>query len=424
MGCSTYTFCPKHMTFLISTSHLKRASVCIIFGFVFTQLFAQQTDGANLTASLPTTADSLIQSPATPDSLPKKRGLIKKVIDYFRDSNKPKPQNKVDFGVLPGPHYSSTTGLGLGIIGTATYTTDAADSTLARSNASVYTDMTTDGYFMVGLRGTHLFPKEKYRFDYKLKLSTFSTQFWGIGFTNGENDSNETDYRLNNINAMGRFMFKLAHNTYLGPFVNYRFFQARSIDPAFEHLWNGQKRKLNIYTAGISFTYDSRDFMLNAKKGVFLQLDQTFSPRFLGNKNYGFSTTEVTFATYGKLWKGAVLAGELHGQFNYGHTPWAVMSAVGSNDRMRGYYEGRYRDQNLIEGQIELRQHIKGRNGIVLWVGMANAFDNFNNMAWRKNLYNAGFGYRWEFKKGINVRIDYGLTPDGGGFIFNINEAF
>ena len=40
------------------------------------------------------------------------------------------------------------------------------------------------------------------------------------------------------------------------------------------------------------------------------------------------------------------------------------------------------------------------------------------------NLYNAGFGYRWEFKKGINVRIDYGLTPDGGGFIFNINEAF
>lgn len=115
------------MTFLISTSHLKRASVCIIFGFVFTQLFAQQTDGANLTASLPTTADSLIQSPATPDSLPKKRGLIKKVIDYFRDSNKPKPQNKVDFGVLPGPHYSSTTGLGLGIIGTATYTTDAAD---------------------------------------------------------------------------------------------------------------------------------------------------------------------------------------------------------------------------------------------------------------------------------------------------------
>lgn len=100
------------------------------------------------------------------------------------------------------------------------------------------------------------------------------------------------------------------------------------------------------------------------------------------------------------------------------------MSAVGSNDRMRGYYEGRYRDQNLIEGQIELRQHIKGRNGIVLWVGMANAFDNFNNMAWRKNLYNAGFGYRWEFKKGINVRIDYGLTPDGGGFIFNINEAF
>ena len=75
-------------------------------------------------------------------------------------------------------------------------------------------------------------------------------------------------------------------------------------------------------------------------------------------------------------------------------------------------------------GQIELRQHIKGRHGAVAWVGLANVFPSFNDIAWRKTLPNAGIGYRWEFKKRINIRIDYGLTKNGSGFIFNINEAF
>lgn len=40
-------------------------------------------------------------------------------------------------------------------------------------------------------------------------------------------------------------------------------------------------------------------------------------------------------------------------------------------------------------------------------------------------LLNYGLGYRWEFKKNVNVRLDYGLGKAGqSGFIFNINEAF
>lgn len=368
--------------------------------------------------------DSLALPSLTADSSVARKGVARRVIDYFRNSNKPKPQNRIDFGVLPGPHFSATTGLGLGIMGTATYSTDRADETLPRSNASVFTDMTTKGFFLVGMMGNHLFPHERFRLDYKVTLSTFSTEFWGVGYANGDNDDNETDYRRNRINALARFMFKIAPKTYLGPFVNYRFMQARNVKPEGEHLWMGQDKTIQATTAGISFTYDSRDFILNASRGCFLQIDQTFTPRFLGNGQYGFSSTEVAFSTYGKLWKGGVLAGELHGQFNYGNTPWALLSEVGTNNRMRGYYEGRYRDKNLVEGQIELRQHIKGRSGVVAWVGLANVFPRFKDIAWRKTLYNFGAGYRWEFKKGVNVRIDYGFTKNGGGLIFSINEAF
>lgn len=360
------------------------------------------------------------------DSVPAKahNGIFKKIVNYFRDSNKQKPNKKIDFGFIPGPNYSATTGLGLGLLGTATYSADHTDPTLPRSNASVYSNMTTAGFFMVGLRGNHIFPHESFQLDYKVNLSTFSTSYWGMGYTNADNDDNETDYRRNRINAMARFMVKLAPNTYIGPFVNYRVTQASDVNEDFSYLWQGQDKTIHTYTAGLSFTYDSRDFMLNASKGVFVQIDQTFTPRCFGNGKYNFSTTEATFATYGKLWKGAILAGELHGQFNYGHIPWSQLATVGSNDRMRGYYEGRYNDKNVIEGQVELRQHIKGRNGVVAWVALANAFPNFKNIAWRYTLPNAGVGYRWEFKKRINIRVDYGFTRNGGGFIFNINEAF
>ena len=360
------------------------------------------------------------------DSVPAKahNGIFKKIVNYFRDSNKQKPNKKIDFGFIPGPNYSATTGLGLGLLGTATYSADHTDPTLPRSNASVYSNMTTAGFFMVGLRGNHIFPHESFQLDYKVNLSTFSTSYWGMGYANADNDDNETDYRCNRINAMARFMVKLAPNTYIGPFVNYRVTQASDVNEDFSYLWQGQDKTIHTYTAGLSFTYDSRDFMLNASEGVFVQIDQTFTPRCFGNGKYNFSTTEATFATYGKLWKGAILAGELHGQFNYGHIPWSQLATVGSNDRMRGYYEGRYNDKNVIEGQVELRQHIKGRNGVVAWVALANAFPDFKNIAWRYTLPNAGVGYRWEFKKRIKIRVDYGFTRNGGGFIFNINEAF
>ena len=44
---------------------------------------------------------------------------------------------------------------------------------------------------------------------------------------------------------------------------------------------------------------------------------------------------------------------------------------------MRGYYEGQYRDNNIVEVQAELRQHVWKRNSITVWVGGGNVFKDF-----------------------------------------------
>ena len=60
----------------------------------------------------------------------------------------------------------------------------------------------------------------------------------------------------------------------------------------------------------------------------------------------------------------------------------------------------------------------------MVWLGAAEVFPNYGSLRFRRILPNAGIGYRWQFKKGVNVRLDYGFSRNGTGFIFNINEAF
>lgn len=91
---------------------------------------------------------------------------------------------------------------------------------------------------------------------------------------------------------------------------------------------------------------------------------------------------------------------------------------------MRAYYEGRYCDKNSMIGCIELRQRIYHRIGMVVWAGAGTVFPDFKRLQMRRVLPEAGIGYRWEFKKRVNVRVDYGIGKHSSGIVFSINEAF
>ena len=212
-----------------------------------------------------------------------KKRFIQPILDYFRNANKVKDFRKFDFGILPGPHYSSTAGLGLGMVATGSYTMDKKDSLLDRSNVSLYGDITTKGFMLIGIQGLNFFPKNKFRLEYRTYIYTFPTLFWGMGYSNGENNDNETEYRRLRLEGLIRFMARIAPNTYLGPIASIKYVKASEIEEKGLALFNNQSKEIHSQTVGLSFTYDSRDFMLNASKGYFVQLDQTFTPRFLGN---------------------------------------------------------------------------------------------------------------------------------------------
>ena len=353
----------------------------------------------------------------------KRKGFFGKLSDYFKKSEHFNPNKKIDFGILGGPHYSSATGVGLGIVASGLYRIDRNDPTLPLSNVSIFSNVTSKGLLMVGVRGNNVFPHERFRLDYTTYIYTFPSTLWGIGYEQGNKDDNETNYSRLKFEAKPRFLVRLAPHTYIGPLVNVQYINITDFDQSVADLMGCDERKFTTFGGGLSFTYDSRDIILNATRGWFVQLDQIFNPSWLGN-DHVYHWTDLTVSTYHKAWRGAVIAGEFHSMFNYNDVPWPMLATVGGQSRMRGYFEGRYRDKNIMEAQIELRQHIKKRHGIVVWVGASNVFPKFSEMRLKHTLPNFGTGYRWRFKQGVNVRLDLGLTRNGMGFIFNINEAF
>ena len=57
--------------------------------------------------------------------------------------------------------------------------------------------------------------------------------------------------------------------------------------------------------------------------------------------------------------------------------------------------------------QVELRQRIYRRHGLEGWVGAGEVWGT-EPFRWGNTLSNFGCGYRFEFKKGMNIRLDYG----------------
>ena len=166
----------------------------------------------------PPAGDSLHRDMAVPDTLarPHKGGFISRLAAYFADSNKEKDRRKFDFSVIGGPHYATDTKLGLGLVAAGLYYTDPADSLLPPSNVSLYGDVSTVGFYMVGLKGVHLFPRERYRLGYDASFVFFPTKFWGTGYDMGNNSGNEGKMNRSEVDIKANFLFRLAKGVYAG----------------------------------------------------------------------------------------------------------------------------------------------------------------------------------------------------------------
>lgn len=366
----------------------------------------------------PEPADSLQQTAETP----KRRNIFQKIVDYVAAANDPKPAKKFDFSILGGPHYTQNTSFGIGVLAAGIFRRDTTDLSKPPGQVSIYGDISVTGYFKVGVEGSNYFFGDKARLYYDIFFASRPDHYWGIGYSMNSNDDNDVEYKQWKSQLHSSLLFPVFDpNFYFGPVIQLDYIDAKNRpDPA---LWRNQKARTFTAALGVVLAFDTRDNLYNAYKGVYARIDQLFAPKFFGNQ-YAFTLTEATFSHYVQAWKGAVIASRLHARFTYGNTPWGMMSGLGGNKNMRGYWENRYNDKCAADLTVEIRQHLFSRIGMVAWGGVGEVFPKVSDIFRSHILWNAGIGVRWEFKHRVNIRVDYGFGQHQSGLVFSINEAF
>lgn len=379
----------------------------------------ERIDGSDTTAtaSLPYASDTTrVARPS----------IFRRIVDYFGKSTVDRTfDKKVDFTFAGGPSYSKNTSLGIGVLAAGLYRVDRTDSVMPPSDISIFASVAISGFYSLGVEGNTYFSHGRSKFDYNAKFSSAPRDLWGIGYRDGR-DNKETSYVEKQYTIHARYLYRVLPDTYIGARVGFEHTGGKKFDEVGQAYIHRQKHSYTATGIGAIVEYDSRDFIPNAWRGIYVGLQATFFPKGLGNCGHSLYRATFTFDAYRRVWKDCILAFDLYGEYNSPDTPWPMLARMGGSQRMRGYYQGRYTDNCMLAVQAELRQRIWRRIGCVVWGGAGNVFserrdDRFD---WAHTLPNYGVGLRWELKKRVNIRVDYGFGRRTSGFLLNINEAF
>jgi outer membrane protein assembly factor BamA len=170
---------------------------------------------------------------------------------------------------------------------------------------------------------------------------------------------------------------------------------------------------------------DTRDSIFYPRKGMFGNFSLFTHNKVLGG-NVNYQRLVADLAYYKSLSKKTILALQSYNSFIVGKAPFQELSILGGSKLMRGYYLGRFGDDNLTMLQSEARFPLYKR-----WAGAvfaSGAFLGNKEQFLRTNdfKYSYGGGIRFTFnrKDHLNVRLDYALGKDVRNFYFTIGEAF
>ncbi len=177
-------------------------------------------------------------------------------------------------------------------------------------------------------------------------MANTPTYYWGQGFHAGDKDNEKEKYTAQVLTLRPTIYRQLFDNVYLGAGWSLAAQNADEMDhddlPKIESTSQGP----SVFSSGasVALNWDDRDFVPNPRRGQYANVRYTHYAPGLGSDTR-FDEFQLHYSHYHALSEKSVLAWEADGAFTQGEVPWSMMPLLGSDERMRGYYEGRYRDK-------------------------------------------------------------------------------
>ncbi len=259
----------------------------------------------------------------------------------------------------------------------------------------------------------------------ELQIRRFPDTFYGIGndtrLTSAEDlSSDDLIYEL-------RPMVRVVEHFYVGVVKHAWFSRVRDREPggildsgAIEGSTGGRSM-----STGVAATFDSRDNTINATSGVLVAGRLLTAKRELGSQ-FDFEYYTLDARTYLSPAEGHVIAFDVLGEARGGDPPFYQLALLGGRNKLRGIYEGRYRDNWLALAQTEYRFPIVGILGGVAFGGVGDVASKPADFLAHGLKYSVGGGLRLLLDRvgRVNAAVDFGYAGDQSGLYIGLGEVF
>lgn len=348
---------------------------------------------------------------------------IDSILVRSKDSTKIK---KVTFDGYPYAFYTPETQAAFGGGGIFLFYTKNKSNVLRPSKIGFGAHYTTNKQYKFSLKPSLYFNSNNLVVNMPLSFGYTLDKFWGKGNSTldiGNEEYFRQDFNMQLEVQVPPLLFFADRSGFILDYKNTTIVDAKENQYILEESINGFNGG-DIFGIGINLVWDRRDNLFYPTSGHYQYIKFIVYPE---PSDYVFSTFELDVRYYKKLLKNQVLATNLYLKSVGSKAPFYELPALGGQQRMRGYFQGRYRDRNYFTFQSEFRQYISKRLGFVAFAGIGDVGEEITDLNLKDIKYSFGGGLRYLFnkKENVNLRMDIGVGKDGNtGVYFGIEEAF
>lgn len=328
------------------------------------------------------------------------------------------------FVVMPIPVSDPAVGNGLAIAALALYQPTGSARPWGTAAGGLYTQNKSWAAF-VGQKA--YLGGDKFRVTAGGGVGDFHVDFYGIGPGAGSR-GRSIPIEQKAGGGLAEALIRVAPHIYAG--LEYRLIDMRtSIDltqlPFPDLAIPEVELRSRTSALGLAAEYDTRDNEYGPRKGIYATGTWLRASKDLGG-DFDYSRLETAVNGYHGMGDQAVLAWRVSTCSAGDHAPFYDICNFGSQNDLRGYVTGQYRDRAMYAAQAEYRRHLFWRIGGTAFVGVGEVAPKFSKMSTDGMLPAAGLGLRFKAseKYGVNARIDYAWGKDSSAAYFSIGEAF
>jgi hypothetical protein len=333
--------------------------------------------------------------------------------------------NKTTIRGFPVAFYSPDTKLGVGALGIVFFNFKKDSIGARKSSINIGGAYTTLNQVLLYTPFQIFVNNSKYWFYGELGYYKYIFNYFGVG-NNTPNDYIEKyDARFPRIRINA--LRKVNNSLYVGVryvYDNFSLSNYRSDGELIKNRITGSTGG-RVSGLGLISVFDSRNKLFYPTKGALIEAIAYYESPATGS-DFSYNRLSIDAAKYLAISNKQVLAFNAVIVNSNGDVPFHQMATLGGGKRQRGYFDGKFRDRNLLLLQAEYRATIYKRFGAVAFGGLGQVSSQLSEAADAPIRYNFGAGLRYvlDTKQKLNIRIDYGLGAQSSGFYLTLGEAF